>query len=56
MSTNSEIGHFVRTVIMVSPSYKDSNIGHFCEYCNHVHNLNKEDYDHDRNPIKNLKT
>jgi len=55
MRTDSEIGHFVRTAIGPrhdrSP-YKDSNIGHFCEYWDHGRSLNKEDYDYGSNPIK----
>jgi len=35
--------------------HKDSNIGHFCEYCDHNHSSNKEDCDHSRNPIKTQK-
>ena len=35
--------------------HKGSNIGYFCEYCDHNHSPNKEDCNHDRNPIKTQK-
>ena len=35
--------------------HEDSNTGHFCEYCDHGRNPNKENCDHGRNLIETQK-